>query len=179
MKTGWSKKTIGLAAAACIFAAAVSAGGVMAYFTTYAEAQGSVSLSLGMTTTVPKEEVSNWTKHIRIENTGDYDCYVRVRVFAGSQLADRLTFSDESGKWTPGADGYDYYSGIVAPGASTEEMQIKIDSTGLKQDFNVIVVQECTPVLYDADGNPYADWNAVADSTESSYTQDDGEVSES
>ena len=79
----------------------------------------------------------------------------------------------------PAADGYDYYSGIVAPGASTEEMQIKIDSTGLKQDFNVIVVQECTPVLYDADGNPYADWNAVADSTESSYTQDDGEVSES
>ena len=57
-------------------------------------------------------------------------------------------------------------------------MQIKIDSTGLDQDFNVIVVQECTPVLYDENGNPYADWNAVADSTESSYTEADGEVAE-
>ena len=29
--------------------------------------------------------------------------------------------------------------------------------------FNVIVVQECTPVLYDENGNAYADWNANAE----------------
>lgn len=178
MKRRWSRKTIGLAAAACMLAAA-SADGVMAYFTTYAEAEGSVRLNLGMTSTIPNEKVSDWTKHVRIRNTGDYDCYVRMRAFVGNLLADRLTFSDESGNWSPGTDGYYYYSGIVAPDTSTEELQIKIDSTGLDQDFNVIVVQECTPVLYDVNGNPYADWNAVSDSTESTYTPDDGEVSES
>lgn len=178
MRTGWNKKTIGLAAAACILVAGATAGSAMAYFTTYAEAEGSQTLSLGMTTTIPDEEVSNWTKHIRVQNTGDYSCYVRVKVFAGSQLEGRLSFSDESGKWTPGADEYYYYSDIVAPGASSDEMKIKIDSTGLDQDFNIIVVQECTPVLYDENGNPYADWNAVADSTESSYTEADGEVAE-
>ena len=28
-------------------------------------------------------------------------------------------------------------------------------------EFNVIVVEECTPVLYKADGTAYADWNNV------------------
>ena len=55
MRKGWSKKTIGLAAAACILAAGATAGSAMAYFTTYAEAEGSQTLSLGMTTTIPGE----------------------------------------------------------------------------------------------------------------------------
>ena len=75
----------------------------MAYFTTYAEAEGSQTLSLGMTTTIPGEEVSDWTKHIRVQNTGDYSCYVRVKVFAGSQLEGRLSFSDEKRKMDTGS----------------------------------------------------------------------------
>lgn len=44
MRKGWSKKTIGLAAAACILAAGATAGSAMAYFTTYAEAEGSQTI---------------------------------------------------------------------------------------------------------------------------------------
>ena len=32
-----------------------------------------------------------------------------------------------------------------------------------KDSFNVVVVQECTPVLYTEDGTPYADWNKKID----------------
>ena len=178
MKRRLGKKTVFLTAAALTMTLGLSVGTAMAYFTTYTEAAGGVELELGFTETIPHEEVTDWTKHIRIENTGNYDCYVRVKVFAGELFQDSLTYGDDSGKWTPGADDYYYYSDVVAPGASSDEMQIRIDSTGLDQDFNVIVVQECTPVLYDENGNPYADWNAVADSTESSYTEADGEVAE-
>lgn len=176
MKKVWNKKTVGLAAAACLLVAGTAVGGTMAYFTTYAEADGTQEIQLGMTTTIPQEEVSNWTKHIRIANEGDYDCYVRVKVFAGNQLEDRLTFSDQSGKWSPGENGYYYYADIVNPGNLTEELQVKIDSTGLDQDFNVIVIQECTPVIYGEDGTPYADWNAVTDSSEESYTDREGDA---
>ena len=112
---------------------------------------------------IPDEEVSDWTKHIKIENTGDYECYVRVKVFAGSQYQEGLVYSDESGKWTPGDDGYYYYSDVIAPGAKSEELLVKISNMNLPKDFNVIVVSECTPVILDAEGNPGADWTKKAD----------------
>ena len=33
-------------------------------------------------------------------------------------------------------------------------------------DFNVIIVHEATKVLYDEDGNPYADWSTIINSKE-------------
>ena len=82
----------------------------MAYFTTYTEASGGVTLNMGFSETIPKEDFSNWTKHVSVENTGDYDCYVRVKALAGSKYQDGLQYSDSDGKWTPGEDGYYYYS---------------------------------------------------------------------
>ena len=43
---------------------------------------------------------------------------------------------------------------------------MKIDDMDSEDDFNVIVVQECTAVLYDENGKAYADWNRIADSSE-------------
>ena len=106
MKKKLNKKTLCLTAAALTLTAGLSVGSAMAYFTTYVTAQGGQELSLGFTEVIPDEEVSDWTKHIKIENTGDYECYVRVKVFAGSQYQEGLVYSDESGKWTPGDDGY-------------------------------------------------------------------------
>ena len=37
------------------------------------------------------------------------------------------------------------------------------------QDFNVIVVQESAPVIYDENGNPTGDWDHILDSGESVY----------
>ena len=162
MKKKLNKKTLCLTAAALTLTAGLSVGSAMAYFTTYVTAQGGQELSLGFTEVIPDEEVSDWTKHIKIENTGDYECYVRVKVFAGSQYQEGLVYSDESGKWTPGDDGYYYYSDVIAPGAKSEELLVKISNMNLPKDFNVIV-SECTPVILDAEGNPSADWTKKAD----------------
>ena len=159
MKKKFSKKSLCLAAAALALTAGLSVNSAMAYFTTYATAAGGVTISLGSTTTVPEETVSDWTKHIVIKNTGDFECYVRVKVFAGDKYQDGLKYQG-SEKLSPGEGDYYYYSDVVPAGGETEELQVKIDSKDSEEEFNVIVAQECTPVLYDDQGNPYADWNA-------------------
>lgn len=75
-------------------------------------------MDLGMTTTVPDETVDNWIKHIKIQNTGDYDCFVRVRAFACARYQDKLIYSGNN--WSLAEDGYYYYSQIVEAGTSTE-----------------------------------------------------------
>lgn len=43
---------------------------------------------------------------------------------------------------------------------------MKIDNIPEGKDgaqFNVVVTYECTPVLYNADGTPYADWTTILD----------------
>lgn len=166
------KKNLCLAAAALTLAMGVSVGGAMAYFTTYAAASGGARLSLGNTVTVPEEQVVDWTKHVTIQNTGDVDCFVRVRAFAGEKYQDGLTYADDNGKWSPGEDGYYYYSDVVPAGGEAEELRIGVDNMDSEESFNVIVVQESTPALYDEQGNPYADWNRVMDSSKTVYTEE-------
>ena len=161
-----NKKSLCLAAAALTLTAGISAGTAMAYFTTYTEASGGVTLTMGFSETIPKEDFSNWTKHVSVENTGDYDCYVRVKALAGSKYQDGLQYSDSDGKWTPGEDGYYYYSDLIAPGESTSVLDIRIDSKESDASFNVVVVQESTKVLYNENNEPYADWTQIADTSE-------------
>lgn len=167
------KKNLCLAAAALTLTASLGVGSAMAYFTTYATAAGGASLSLNNTVTIPEEDVVNWTKNVTIQNTGETDCYVRVQVFAGDKYQDSLQYSDENGKWTPGSDGYYYYSDIVPVGGASEKLLVHIDNMDSENNFNVIVVQESTPVLYDENDQPYADWSRVMDSGE--VTAQEGE----
>ena len=62
----------------------------------------------------------------------------------------------------------------IPPGGVSETFRVKIDTMDSEDDFNVIVVQECTAVLYDEKGNPYADWTRIADSSEESYQGEGG-----
>ena len=167
MKKSLNKKTLGLAGAALFLTAGLSVGSAMAYFTTYTQVSGGVSLSLGTTSTIPEETVEDWTKHVTIENTGDIDCFIRVRAFAGSQYQDSLVYSGEN--WSLAADGYYYYSEILSPGETSGELLIAIDNMESNQSFNVIVVQESAPVIYDGDGNPIGDWDHILDSGENVY----------
>lgn len=162
------KTPLVLAAAAIALTGSLTVGSAMAYFTTYATAQGGVKMNMGFTQTVPKEEVDENGKHITIQNTGDYDCFVRVKAFAPVDLSYKVP----DGGWTAGEDGYWYYSEILPAGQTTaKELNVSyIFPAGddKASEFNVVVIQECTPVLYDAEGNAYADWNKVvtADSDE-------------
>ena len=172
MKKKQLKKTIGLSAVALVLTAGLAVGTAMAYFTTYATAEGGYTLDLGFTQTIPNEDVVNGKKEITLENIGEFDCYVRLKALTGDAYKDDIRYSEPAGegKWTPGADGYYYYSDIVAPGASSSQIDVSfVLSEENPVDFNVIIIQECTPVHYDEDGNPYADWSETADVSQSIY----------
>lgn len=185
------KKKIGLAAAAALLAGGMGIQGAMAYFTTYATAGGEVAITLAPPETHTDEKFDSWTKHITVTNTGEVDCYVRVRAYSGSGY--ELTYSNASGDWTDDQTderinhwhygsgdedgGWWYYTKILSPGETiggedgeenaTEILDIQIGNVpeGEVTDpsqFHVAVVQECTPVQYDEDGNPYADWTLEA-----------------
>ena len=176
MKRKFSKKTIFLSIAACVLSASVFVGSALAYFTAFDTAAGGVDLDLGFTETIPNEKVEDGKKQITLTNTGEYDCYVRLKVLTGDAYKKGVTYSepDGAGKWTPGTDGYYYYSDIVKPGEVTAQLDVSfLFPTEDPADFNVIIIQECTPVIFDQNGNPYADWAVKADVSQTVYKEDE------
>ena len=155
MRKFLKKKTVWLTAVAVALAGSMTIHSAIAYFTTYATASGSHTISIGSKTDIV-EEFDNWTKHIQIQNTGENECFVRVKVFCGSQFT--VQFSGEAGAWEErDSDGYWYYNDILPAGGMTKELLAEITiPEDLKDSFNVVVIQECTQVLYKDDGTPYA-----------------------
>ncbi|WP_434309831.1 hypothetical protein [Hominifimenecus sp. rT4P-3] len=164
------KRNIYLAALCLLLVLSASMESSLAYFTTNAAAQGGYSLELGKTT-IHEDPVVDWTKRITVTNTSGeaaLPVYIRIKAFAGSKYT--LLYSDSEGKWSPGAEGYYYYRDIVGGGESTDVLNIKIEGVPRSEEiteaesFNVAVIYESTPVLYDAAGVPYADWNVKLNS---------------
>ncbi len=173
------KKNVILALLAAGLVLTSSVGSAWAYFTTYVEAQGGVTISLGDETDV-EETFSSWTKHVSITIDPDSEpVFLRARAFCGTY---ELYYGDSSNKWTPGEDGYYYYSdpsnlwgsaedenGNPRPSGekAAEELLVQILDVPTEEidqkDFNVIVVYETVPVKYDDEGKPYADWNGELD----------------
>ena len=157
------KKPLIMAAAALALTGTLAVGSAMAYFTTYTTAGGGVKMNMGFTETIPNETVDEYGKHVTITNTGDYDCFVRVKAFAPMEL----TYNAPKGGWSAGKDDYWYYDEVLpakAKAKTTKELNIKYtfpSGNDKPEEFNIVVIQECTPVLYDEDGNPYAVWNHV------------------
>lgn len=156
------KKSIILASAALVLTGVVSVGSAMAYFTTYTTASGGVTMDMGFTQTVPEEDVDEKGKHVKITNKGEYDCFVRVRVFAEVDV----DYKPGEGWEFNETDKYWHYEKVLPAGASTSELLVtytypKPGEGEEPEPFDIVVIQECTPVLYDADGNAYADWTRV------------------
>lgn len=142
----------------------VSVQSAMAYFTTYASAEGGYSIALPGSDTDVGEDFSSWQKRVVVSNAeGSMPVFVRARAFSGDAYT--LTYSGEG--WAPGEDGYYYYNAMLAGGEVTAELLVHIDGvpTGAQpgDNFNVIVVYETTPVLYDEAGMAYADWSVTLD----------------
>lgn len=175
-------KRLALLGIAVVLLVSVSVGTALAYFTTYATAKGGHTLEFGPGTEI-KEEFAAWTKTITAVNTGETDCYVRVKAFTGSRFA--LTYpqhpdfpqSAADSKWSYHAeDGFWYYSDPLPGGqqSQTEEplkvlINLPAEFSEKPEKFNVVIVQECTEVLYHEDGTPYADWNKVADTSSENH----------
>lgn len=178
MKKMTSKKVIiALSAAALCMTGALTLEHAAAYFTTYVSAGGSQVVHLGSQTEI-FEEVSAMTKHISIKNGSQVnDCFVRVKVFNSSEF--EVTYEDKSNLWEYSTqDEYCYYKPILPADQSTEPLDVRINDLPVDFDrdsFNVVVVQECTPVVYDESGNPSANWDTVyTDYTEVVGTQEEG-----
>lgn len=163
MRKRWMRQSAVLGAAALVLTASVSVGTALAYFTTYSTAEGSVSMDMGFTQTEVEETVDSDGKHVTVRNIGDYDCFVRARVFAEVEVG-----YEAGDGWSLGGDGYWYYSQVLGAGESTSELLITYEFPEDGEAFDIIVVQECAPVLYDEGGNAYADWDyaVTADTTE-------------
>ena len=57
-------------------------------------------------------------------------------------------------------------------GSFSEKVNVILPQELLKdvtdeKDLNVIVIQECTPVQYDDNGEPYADWDVTFEDSQS------------
>ena len=157
------KSKLLLAALAVTLVMTASIGSSFAYFTATSSASGSHRIALE-NAPIPDESVDGkdgiFYKHVSITNEeGAQPAYIRVKAFAGEQY--QLSYSGTG--WTQGEDGYYYYSEAVNGGASTGTLDISIGGVPEEakegDDFHVIVVYESTPVQYQADGTPFADWN--------------------
>lgn len=163
------------AALALTLAAGPRVQDALAYFTSYASAAGRVQVGLRFSETETGDDVSDWTKHISVTNTGTVPCFVRVRVLVGEKYGKYVSYSSQvQGSWTLGEDGYWYYGAVLNPGETASELLAVLDRTALgqdtengeEQDFNVIVVQEHTTALYDEEGNLYGDWSMTGAESE-------------
>ena len=92
--------------------------------------------------------------------------YLRVRAVVGANYL--VTFSSGENWKVSESDSncFEYTKGLNA-GETTETLELNIDvvDSSITNDFNVIILQETTKVLYDEAGNPYADWDAAVKST--------------
>lgn len=142
----------------------VMSGTVYAYFTTYATASGSVRLNLLDTEiSVAKSEFENGKFNIELENIGDAEAFVRVKVL----IPDFATVTSDSANWTLNNDGYWYYNPILEAGAPSDILQLNINMSGNEtKEFNVVTNVEASRVWYNEDGSTYADWKYTFGSTE-------------
>ena len=144
-----------------------------AYFTTYATARGGYTIEHK---TRINEKFSEWKKHVSISNDKDSGpVYVRAKGFCGSAYT--LNYGESSNKWSLNEkDGYYYYSDILFGGGNTEELVVEIGNIPENianspdfdpADFNVVIIYETIPVLYDVSGKNAlpADWSGEVDVT--------------
>ena len=98
-----------------------------------------------------------------IANVGDYDCFVRVKVFAADNLKIRYNLGED---WQESDDGYIYYNKVLYSKDKTSELNIKytlpeVNDDNKDKDYNIVVIQEFTPVVYDDQGNLIDNWQQV------------------
>ena len=137
-----------LPALAVILVIGLAVGTAIAYFTAHTEATGSVPVALGAKTEI-EESIKDLDKVITIGNKGPEAVWVRAKAYSAYEL----TYKGEG--WSEGEDDFYVYGDIVEAGQTADTLTVSITAPAdeVTEEFNVIVVYECTKVMYDDDGN--------------------------
>ena len=147
---GRHKKKNSVAVIVAALAAICCIGGIFAYYT--GKQKVTNTITAGNTTTeivekfdpVPDKNV--YKKAVRIENTGEVSCYVRVyAAFSDEEIRDHLPDG-----WKAGKDGYLYYTKALKPGEKTAYLMKNVKTTWKadmdQRDFDLIIRQEAVQV---------------------------------
>ena len=129
----------------------------LAYFSTYTEASG--TLSLRLKEIVGFKEVNvNGNKHIVITASDDSDpIFIRVKIFADDAILNVMSVDYDSSKWT--YDGEWYECSEVMMAGETAVMDISVDTAVIElAQFNVVVIYEYIPAISDGNGGWVKDW---------------------
>lgn len=156
--------TAGLAVALVLGAAVAPAA---AYLTDNDEALGQVPVGPLSTVVRIEEKVEDLSKVVTLtadEKSGPV--YVRMRAYTGPDYMKKLVYAAGEG-WDrePDSEGWFYYAPILNPGEPASSFGVELvdlpEGTLLLpgDKVNIVIVYEYTPVLYQEDGTPYADWN--------------------
>ena len=158
------------------------------YFTDSHATDGGLPISVTPTTT-PHEWVYTNHKYLQVHNAEDATApvYVRAGVFCSGEFSDVKAAGtgwspQDPGDWTSEIGmGWFYYGNsatnltAVEPNGDTSILDFEFEFPKVKAEnqptgsgavdgdnYNVIIVYESTPVQYDAQGNPFADWDITA-----------------
>lgn len=116
---------------------------------------------------------TEYQKEPSVANTGENDCYIRMRVsVTPGEALDNLSIDFDTANWTrkTGADGEDwyYYNNSVAPGQSTTPLFTKVNVSYDEEehpwiDFDIILYQEAVQSEVVVNGETITDsasiWN--------------------
>lgn len=154
------KKRFALYGICLLLAAGSAVLPALAYFTSYAVTEASYPVHI-RDFAVITEDYSDWVKRVRITSEQDADpVYIRARAFHSDLYA--VSYSDPDGKWEQRDDGFWYYRDILYASQTTSDLVVSIDNVPVDvdgpADFGIAVIYESTPVRYEPDGTPYADW---------------------
>ena len=137
-----------LPALAVILVIGLAVGTAIAYFTAHTEATGGVPVALGAKTEI-EESIKDLDKVITISNKGPESVWVRAKAYSAYEL----TYKGEG--WSEGEDDFYVYGDIVEAGQTADTLTVSITAPAdeVTEEFNVIVIYECTKVMYDDEGN--------------------------
>ena len=164
-----SKWFLLLLALALVIGAAV--GSSYAYFTTYSTGRGGYIVHMGNRTEIHEEALGS-KQDITIKNTGDYPVFVRVKIFAGSNITVEPAFSSEywEKRTEGGQDVYRYLKTLEKgeetgrTGETWNDGKLTFDLTIPKgedvkegDEVNVVIIYESVPAVFRDDGSPDLD----------------------
>ena len=145
------------------------------YFTSYTKARGGFPIKLSDDSKI-QETLKGWNKILTVTNRQKHQAvYVRARAFSG--VTHPVSYEGEN--WFEGEDGYWYFgkgkSQILNSGKTTTPLTVSVtppQNENGGDSFQVIVVYETVPVLYDKEGIPIEDWTQKRTVKENAYDKE-------